>query len=65
MKTERKQKTYYHVIEQFRDCYGWQGFFSTWEEAEKEKERLQNLFEKSNLYVHIDSSKREPNFITQ
>ena len=58
-----KTKTYYHVIEQNHDLIGWQGVYTTLDEAEKRCARLQDLFPNPYFYVHADSSKREPNFI--
>jgi hypothetical protein len=58
-------KIYYHVIE---DCgygeIGSHGYYATNEEAEKEADRLQELFKHNFFYVHASPSKREPEFIT-
>jgi hypothetical protein len=60
-----KTKVYYHVIE---DCgygnIGCHGYYLTNAEAEKESERMQQMFNRSFFYVHVSTSKKEPNFIT-
>jgi hypothetical protein len=60
-----KSKIYYHVIE---DCgygkIGSHGYYATNEEAQKQADRLQEMFERNFFYVHPSPSKREPEFIT-
>jgi hypothetical protein len=59
------KKIYYHVIE---DCgsgdIGHQGYYLTIEEAEKQVQRLQEMFVRNFFYVFTSESKKEPEFIT-
>lgn len=65
MKTTRKQKTYFHIIE---ECgyykKGWQGYYDTLEEAEERMKTLMDYFPNNDYWILQDSSKKEPNIIT-
>lgn len=58
------KKTYYHIIEQWGNEYGHQGFYLSLEDAKKRASELQEMFPKAFFYVEASNSKREPNFIT-
>lgn len=57
-------RTYWHVIEDVDGERGHQGVYGTREEAEKEADRLSDMFFRSFFYVEASDSEREPVDIT-
>lgn len=57
--------SYYHIIEQV-DTYtiGCHGYYEDLQEAEEEKQRLQDLFENSFFYVFMSADPSEPPITT-
>lgn len=61
----RKVRMYFHVIEDGGyNNVAWRGYYLTESEAQAEVNRLKDLFPRIDFYVFVDTSTREPNFIT-
>jgi len=61
----RKQKIYYHVIENGGyGRIGHQGCYNTIKEAEERVASLSDFFPHCEFYIETTNSKKEPNFIT-
>ncbi len=59
------KRTYYHVLEYGSyGSIGWQGYYDTMEEAQKEANRLQGFFPDLTFEVWVSNSKREPEIVT-
>lgn len=61
---KKATKMYYHVIEDVDGEKGWQGAYDTQEEAQKQADKLQDMFPRSFFYVEAYDSASEPNDIT-
>jgi hypothetical protein len=57
-------RTYWHVIEDVDGEKGHQGVYNTKEEAEKQANRLSDMFSRSFFYVEASNSRKEPVDIT-
>jgi hypothetical protein len=61
----KKRRLYYHVLEY--GSYGeigWQGVYSTQQEAEERAKKLKEFFPKNDFQVFTDTSKKEPPITT-
>jgi hypothetical protein len=63
METTKKQKVYFHIIEESNYLKAWHGYYLTLEEAQKKKEKLTSFFPNLDFWIFQDGSKKEPNFI--
>ena len=57
-------RTYWHVIEDVDGEKGHQGVYNTKEEAEKQANRLSDMFSRSFFYVEASNNRKEPVDIT-
>lgn len=58
-------KMYYHIIEYGQyDNIGYQGYYDTIEEAEKEVKRLSEFFPNQSFQIYMDNTKNEPPITT-
>lgn len=56
---------YYHILEYGDyDEIGYQGYYTTPEEAEKQRAKLEDMFPKPTFVIFPDTSKREPPIVT-
>lgn len=61
----KKAKMYYHILEYGNyGEIGYQTYFDTKEEAQKEVERLTNFFPNLNFQIFVDTSKKQPPIVT-
>ena len=58
-------KTYYHVIEQNYNDFGWHNCYLNLIDAEKQRDKLQDFFPECFFYIMLDPTNEEPYFITQ
>lgn len=58
-------KMYYHIIEYGQyDNIGYQGYYDTIEEAQKQVEKLSNFFPNQTFEIFADKSRKEPPITT-
>ena len=61
----KKQKTYYHVLEDGNQGdIGHQGYYTTAEEAQKEVNRLSDFFPDIHFWVYASNTTKEPVIVT-